>query len=265
MQFVKELVRNTLAQVPGIRFWIAKWIFYRSPKNTHRFLGVFESYEEAKAHIPERFNCGFKEVNLWENLNAVRDRDVEVVRILSGLISEIKTLFDLGGNIGVCYYQYKSQISYPKDFRWVICDVPPVNQAGEKIARERGETQLSFTDDRQAAEGVDVYLTSGVLQCLEVPFADILAKIKRKPEHLLINRLPLTDKPSFYTLQHMDYSVVPYYIANFDTFVSSIEALGYKLVERWKNDRFCDIILRPDYFVPNYHGFHFHRITGEEA
>jgi putative methyltransferase (TIGR04325 family) len=134
-----------------------------------------------------------------------------------------------------------------------------VNELGRKIALKRGETQLFFTDDQQDANNADVYLTNGALQFFEAPFVDILGKLKDKPRHVLINRIPLTDGDTFFTLQNTDYFILPYRIANIDGFVSEIEALGYKLVERWKVDRFCDILLRPDKFVRNYYGFYFVR------
>lgn len=257
---MKNLVRNIIARVPGLRFWVAKKIFFGPGHNTHRFWGVFHSFAEARAAIPPGENRGFDAPNLTQGFDEnPPERDLEVVRILSGLMPEVKTIFDLGGNIGICFYQYRSQISYPPDLRWTVCDVPFVNQTGAKMAHDRGETQLFFTDDRQEGANADVYLTCGALQYFECTFADLLAELKRKPKHVLVNRVPLTEKSDFVTLQHMGYSVVPYHIGNLDEFVSSIEALGYRLVEKWKNDRFCDIILRPDRYVSNYHGFYFQR------
>src|SRR5258708_25357583 len=81
----------------------------------HRFWGVFPSLAAAKAHVPDRFNRGFDAPNLSENFDeTIPERDLYVVRILSGLMPEVKTLFDLGGNIGLCFYRYRSRIPYPK-------------------------------------------------------------------------------------------------------------------------------------------------------
>src|ERR1700677_2854127 len=177
-------------------------------------------------------------------------------------MAETRALFDLGGNMGVSFYQFRTALTYPSALRWTVCDVPFVNEQGRKIAAERGETQLFFTDDRAEANGVDVYMTCGALQYLEEPFAEILAALPKKPQRVLINRVPLTDGETFYTLQHMGNSIVPYKLANRAGLVSSVEALGYRLVEDWKNNRFCDIILRPDKRIPHYYGFCFEKIAG---
>lgn len=258
---MKTLVRGIVARIPGVRFWIAKWIFFKPPINMQRFWGVFSSQAEAKSYIPSGVVQGFDNPTLSENFDEnVRDEDKRLVQILSGLMPEVKTLFDLGGSIGFSFYQYRSRAPYPPALRWTICEVPFVNELGRRIALKRGETQLFFTDNQQDGENTDVYLTCGALQYFEGSFADILGKLKEKPRHVLINRIPLTERGTFFTLQHSVYSVIPYRVDNMNDFVSGIEALGYKLVEQWKVDRFCDIILRPDHFVRHYYGFHFVRI-----
>jgi len=73
---------------------------------------------------------------------------------------EIRTIFDLGGNNGICFYQYRAQIKYPAALRWIVCDVPGVNAAGRQLAKKRGETQLHFADDRKDGSGADLYLTT---------------------------------------------------------------------------------------------------------
>ena len=258
---IKAFVRDLIALVPGVRFWIARWVFLGPNHNTHRFWGVFPTMAAARAYIPSRLNIGFEDPAFPENFDeTIPERDAPVVRILSRLMPEVKTVFDLGGNIGFCFYRYRSQITYPQALRWTVCDLPFVNERGKRMAAKRGESQIAFTDTQQEGDGADVYLTCGALQFFEDRFADILRRLKKKPRHVLINRVPLTEGSSFFTLQHSGYSVVPYHIANLDSFVAGIEALGYKLVEQWENDRFCDILLRPDRYVRHYYGFYFMRI-----
>jgi putative methyltransferase (TIGR04325 family) len=255
---MKTLIRDVIARIPGVRFWIARWIFLGPNHNRYRFLGVFSTQAEATAHIPRHVAKGFEDPTLSDTFDeTMRPEDEPVIRILAGLLPETKTLFDLGGSIGFTFYRYRPKLTYPPALCWTVCDVPYVNNLGRDIAAKRGETQLFFTDHQLDANDSD--LTTGALQFFEGPFSDILGKLKDKPRHVLINRIPMTEDETFFTLQHTDYSVVPYRIANIKGFVSEMEGLGYKLVEQWKLDRFCDIILRPDKYVRNYYGFYFVR------
>jgi putative methyltransferase (TIGR04325 family) len=259
---MKALVRDIIAQIPGVREWVAKKIFLGANHNHYRFLGVYSSQAEAKAHIPREVAHGFDDPSLSETFDeSVPPQDEPVVKILSRLMPEIKTIFDLGGCIGFCFYRYRSRMTYPSDLRWIISDVPFVNKLGRQIAEKRGETQLFFTENPAVASGSDVYLTTGALQFFDESLADILAKLEEKPKHVLINRVPMIpDKSTFFTLQHTDYSVVPYRIANIPQFVSEMAEIGYELVEQWEVDRFCEIILHPERYVRNYYGFYFVRI-----
>jgi putative methyltransferase (TIGR04325 family) len=257
---MKTIIRETIARIPGLRYWVARWIFFR-PENRHnvfRFLGVFKTRAEALAHIPAAWNAGADDP-VPENYDpAIPERDAPVVRILGGLILEVRSIFDLGGSVGMGFYRYRAKMTYRPDLRWTVCDFPRVIEVGQRMARERGETQLFFTDKREEGSGTDVYLTCGALQFFEEPFADLLAKLNERPRHILVNRIPLTEQEAFYSLQHTTGdSVLPYNIRNVKEFTDGVEALGYKLVELWKVDRACDIILRPDKFVPNYYGAYF--------
>jgi putative methyltransferase (TIGR04325 family) len=168
---MKTLVRYVISCIPGLRFWVARAIFLGPHHNTHRFWGVFPTYAAAKSHVPRRFNQGFDAPNLEDFPSAIPERDQNVVRILSGILPTTKSLFDLGGNVGICFYQYRNKIAYPSDFRWTVCDVPRVNEKGRALAAKRHETQLVFTEDRAAAEGADIYLTNGALQYFEESLA----------------------------------------------------------------------------------------------
>jgi putative methyltransferase (TIGR04325 family) len=257
---MRKLVLNLVARIPVVREQVAKKIFLGPNHNTHRLMGIFSSYAEAMAHIPNEFEEGPEESKAFLNFCPdIQESDLPVVRILSGLMPGIKTVFDLGGNVGLCFYQFRSRIPYPPALRWTIHDLPLVNEAGRKVALERGETQLAFTDNRKDANGTDVYLTTGTLQYLDKPLAYLLGELKKKPRHLLVNRVPMTEHQSFYTLQHSGHRILPYYYANHAGFISSIEALGYKLVETWKLGRGSEIILHPEQDVKNYYGLYFVR------
>ena len=257
---MKTILRNVISRIPGVRYWVARWLFFR-PENHHnvyRFLGVFKTRAEAKSKIPPDWNEGLDDP-VPEGFDPnIPTRDANVVRILSEIMPEVKTIFDLGGRVGECFYRYRTKIPYPPDLRWTICDLPEVTEAGRRIAQRMGETQIFFTEDQLEGTGADVYLTCGTLQFFEEPFGVMLKRLKELPQRLLINRVPLTEGEDFFTLQHTTgHSIVPYHIRNIDEFIADVEAVGYKLVEKWTVNRSCDILLRPDHFVKNYHGAYF--------
>src|ERR1700677_1764255 len=131
---MKALIRDTVAKIPGLRFWVARYIFLGPGQNTHRFWGVFKTEAEAKAHIPKSYNRGFDAPNLSAFDETVHERDMPLIKILADVMPEIKTIFDLGGNIGLSFYQFRNRLAYPPGLRWTICDVPFVNEAGKRIA-----------------------------------------------------------------------------------------------------------------------------------
>ncbi|HEX4140165.1 MAG TPA: methyltransferase, TIGR04325 family [Candidatus Methylacidiphilales bacterium] len=256
---MKTLIRAAVSRIPGLRFWVARAQFLGPRRHTHRFWGVFPTYAAARRHVPVKYNHGFAAPNLDDFEEVIPERDQEAIRILAGLVPEAKHLFDLGGNVGTCFYAYRKDMAYPHDFRWTVCDLPPVNAKGRALAQKRNETQLAFTEDRSAAEGAGIYLANGSLQYLEEPLGDILAKLKTKPPHVIVNRVTLTEDRSFFTLQNLGYAVMPYHIENLKAFADGVTTLGYRLADHWGYEQACEVLLRPDLRPPQVHGFYFVR------
>ena len=114
---------------------------------------------------------------------------------------------------------------------------PRPSWPARELAREKDERQLTFTDQRDEANGADLYFTCGALQYIEEPFAEILKALRARPRHLLINRVPLSGDPTFITLQNNGKWIVPYKVANETEFIEGITSLGYELVDHWKTPR----------------------------
>jgi putative methyltransferase (TIGR04325 family) len=256
---MKTLFRQAVARIPGLRFWIARTHFLGPHRHTHHFWGVFSTYAAAKRYVPLKSNQGFAAPNLDDFEEVIPERDREAIQILAGLVPQGKHLFDLGGNVGTCFYAYRTKMPYPYDFRWTVCDLPLVNAKGRALALKRIETQLDFTDNRAAAEGADIYLANGSLTYLEETLGDVLAALRTKPPHVIANRVTLTEDRSFFTLQNLGYAVMPYHIVNLKVFVDGVTALGYRLAEHWGHDQPCQVLLRPDLKQPQVHGFYFVR------
>jgi putative methyltransferase (TIGR04325 family) len=256
---MKTFFREAISYIPGLRFWVARARFLGPSRHTHRFFGVFPTCAAAKRHVPAKYNQGFAAPYLDDFEEVIPERDQEAIQILAGLVPNAKYLFDLGGNVGTCFYAYRKKMAYSHDFRWTVCDLPLVNAKGRALALKRMEMQLAFTEDRAAAESADIYLANGSLPYLEETLGDVLAQLKTKPPHVIANRVTLTEDRSFFTLQNLGSAVMPYHIVNLKAFVDGVTALGYRLAEHWGHEQTCQILLRPDLRPPQVHGFYFVR------
>jgi len=89
-------------------------------------------------------------------------------------------------------------------------------------------------------------------------FAAIIAKLRARPPHILVNRVPMTEGPAFITLQNNSSWFSPYKVDNRPAFIASIVELGYDLVDEWKMDS-PNIFLteKPDEPKPRYCGMYF--------
>lgn len=112
------------------------------------------------------------------------------------------SLVDIGGSLGVTYFQTRRFLAPFATRRWAIVDLPEVVACGRASF---ASDELSFHDsiaEARAASGARVALLSGVLQY--VPEVDaLLAEVARqKFDWILVDRTPLLDAPrSRITLQ----------------------------------------------------------------
>ena len=167
-------------------------------------------------------------------------------------------LFDYGGNLGVLYYAYSRLMPMPPKLTWTVCDIDPFIPEGRKMAAERGVDQLQFTYDFEDGDGAEIFLVSGSLHFIETPISTQLARLKRPPQHLFINRIPLTDGPETVTLQDIVEGFLPCVIRNRDEFVQSVEQAGYRLHDSWNIlEKQCALPLYPDRSAYWYSGFYF--------
>ena len=68
----------------------------------------------------------------------------------------------------------------------------------------------------------------------------------------------MTDRPTFYTTQDIGPSACAYRIGNRGELMSSLEGLGYTLVDSWAcPESRCSVLFRPSLKVRNYAGMYF--------
>ena len=232
--------QTRLETMPGLRAVLKRWHARRFPSDSYygQYRGVFRTFDEAARSAPQTKPVGFSNEAYTQEFANRRDQvysfDYPILFWLAPLLRQPIRLFDYGGHCGTHFYAYSHYTEYSPGLRWEVCDLPEIIQMGEKIAREQGKAQLTFTDSFERAERADVLLAAGSLQYIESPrFPERLAALKELPARILINKLPLHDGPTYVTLQHGSVAFHPMYVFNAEQFIRSICALGYELADRW--------------------------------
>jgi putative methyltransferase (TIGR04325 family) len=204
-----------------------------------RFWGVFASREEAAARAKA---FGTRPTGYDTSGMADRGRELyermhsfdypALLWLLRGLEDGCRTVVDLGGHLGVKYRAYRRLWDLPSDLRWIVCETPDVVEASRKLAPEDVPPGLSFTVDRSCLADADVLFASGVLQYLDDSLPAILGALPRKPRHLVLNKVPLSDGPEIWTIQNAE-ALVTYHIMNRERFLEAMAGLGYRLLDSW--------------------------------
>jgi putative methyltransferase (TIGR04325 family) len=202
------------------------------------FRGVYSSFKEARESAPRNKPLGFATQDYAQEFADRRSKifsfDYPVLFWLAPLLRSPIRLFDYGGHCGTHFYAYQQYVDYSEGLRWVVCDLPEITRCGLQIAAEQQENQISFTSKFDEADGADVLLAAGSVQYIEVPTLSVrLSGLKSRPKHILLNKLPLSDGPTFVTMQNGGVAFHPMYVFNRKEFIGSICWLGYKLVDQW--------------------------------
>ena len=264
---LKQIPTRIVKKIPIVSdYYRYYWCF---PRQISACRGVFNTFSEALQALPSGSLFGYSQPEIdrhssvavaqltaRRNLGELGPTDYPVLQRLASAFKDSSTVFDLGGNVGVAYYGYQKHIQYPDNLRWLVCELPEIVKAGEDLARETDSPGLSFTVEFSDAEGSDILLTCGALQYIEPTLAELLAQLKAKPRHILINHVPFYNGTSFITLQNIGYACTPYKIQNRDEFLAALYSLGYELIDSWEDNRNCYIPFHPERFVDAYHSFY---------
>ncbi len=234
------------------------------------FWGIFDTFEQAKVASPQTKKIGYNDPNLarkyqqmlerndWENSGRIiKSCDYPVMFWLKDLFDDgCSKIVDFGGNIGIHYYAYARYLEYPSNLEWTVCDVPEISKVGEELCHRNGATGLFFTTDIASFDAKDILIASGSIQYVE-DIAHTIDRAKHKPKHLLINRLPLYDGKRFVTLQNGGEVFYPQFVFNKAEFLTSIERIGYELVDVWQyKDDTCYIPFDREHSVDFYSGLY---------
>jgi putative methyltransferase (TIGR04325 family) len=255
---IKSITKSLVLSIPYAR---EKYFQKQFAKSSPSCRGIYKSFAQAALDAPSDKLSGYDHRVISEfykgRIDDLNPGDYPVLFWLSRLLPDAQLVFELGGSVGVGYYAYRRFLPFPPKLRWVICELPQAVRVGAEIARDRNESQLIFTEERQFFEEPDIYATFGALQYIEEPFAEIIQNLRTRPPHLLINRVPLSSGEAFITLQNNGCWFSPYKVENKSHFVESIESLDYELVDKWEMNRPNIFLLHRGDALPTYHGMYF--------
>ena len=225
--------------------------------------GVYSNFSEAMGAAPRGKPRGYNhaESSDWykEKLNSVTLEDYPALFWLRDAFEAGgRSVFEVGGHVGVAYYGYASVLRYPPGLMWTILDVPSVVSAGEMLARERGSSDIRFVSNLERSYGADVVLACGSLQYVDKPsLAEMIAGFSVRPTHVIVNSMPVYDGAGFVTVQNIGTAYCAYRIFNRAEFVGSMEAAGYRLIHAWSKPRSVFIPGHPEKSFDTYSGFCF--------
>jgi putative methyltransferase (TIGR04325 family) len=190
-------------------------------------------------------------------LESVSAEDYPVLFWLRSAFEDSRSIFEIGGHVGVAYYGFARVLQYPSGLTWTICDVPSVVASGQVLARRRGRTDLSFVTSPALVEGADIVLACGALQYVDSPsLAETIAGFRFRPKHVLINITPVYDGPAFVTVQNIGSAYCAYRVFNRQELLQSLQQLGYRVVDSWQKERSFRLPGYPERWFDHYSGFY---------
>ena len=227
------------------------------------YRGIYTDFAAARAAAPRGSLLGHDHPDYARGVVHSPGRplpsDYPILFWLSKILHPRARIFDWGGNIGVSYYAYRPYLDSLDLVEWIVNDVPSVVALGEELKVTRGASSLSFTTSLATLESCDIMLAAGSLQVIEDPFA-LLHALARLPAHILINKVPVYDRPSAVTLVNNGASFCAYRLFERAGLVRSLVEMGYSLKDGWGVPELsCHIPLYPEFAVPYYSGYYFVR------
>jgi len=256
------------SRIPWVRRWQesryeSRFLAHTVPTH-HIYRGVYESFAEAQASIPAGRTAGYDNTGAAD---LYRDRtrrvflnDYPMIYWLGRFFGQGgRTVFDIGGHIGIAYYAYQRYGEYPEGLRWTVLDVPAVNAAGEAWADAHDPARrLGFASTLAAASGSHILFAAGSLQYLEYTLSEAISAMPVRPRFLLLNSVPIHTRQSYFTVQNLGVTCCPYRVMAERKFMDELASLGYKLRDRWENtQRHCTVPFYPDLSLDRYFGFAF--------
>jgi putative methyltransferase (TIGR04325 family) len=251
---------------PPMRAWRERRMkaYFLSEAGFGQSYGLYPDFAAARAAVPP--STGYDNEHLAEEFIPRLDKtfgyDYPVMFWLSRAFAQgARSVFDIGGAVGVHFFAYQKFLPYPAGLTWRVCETPGMAHAGRKVAEGRPSSGLTFVESVDAPEGdADVWLSAGTFQYIENGRpGQLLARRTKRPAHLIFTKLPVSDGEGLITCQNIGKDAYsPFQVFARAQFVAEVEALGYRLVDAWSvPERGFFLLGHPEATVGKFSGFYF--------
>jgi putative methyltransferase (TIGR04325 family) len=207
MSMSNYLVSFTKAIVPPVFQEL-----YHLINTKYGFYGNYRSWEEA-SKASTGYDASIILDRVKESLLKVKEGKVAYARdsvtfdkifysypLLAGLLKiavnsngELN-LLDFGGSLGTSYYQCKDFLSDIKVIRWSIVEQKQFVECGKEFFEDDSLAFFYTIEDCILSRNPNVILLSGVIQCLEAPYAFLESLLAYNFDYILFDRTAFIEK-----------------------------------------------------------------------
>ncbi len=262
-------LRERIKALPLVRDWRRRRAVahFLSKEGFASCYGVFADFGEARRFLPpnkEFDDEALARMYVDQRLDRIFGYDYPVIHWMGEAFRNGSTrVFDIGGSVGVHFYAYRRYLGYPSSLAWEVYETPAVVRMGREMAARERAVALTFTQELEPASvHADIWISAGAIHYLEHWRPNLLLGACRdKPEHVILNKLPLYEGDDFVTSQNLiEGAFAPHHVYNRGRFIADIEGAGYALMDSWEvPERALRIPDHPERSIPHFTGLCFRR------
>jgi putative methyltransferase (TIGR04325 family) len=266
--------------------WLGKLPFTKNlylryvwPGRMNVLFGIFDSFSHAERFAGSISNVGWEDEKLAKMVvpdagsaapQMFQTSQFAVMLWLSKLMRRGDTILDFGGGGGGFYEICNRYGLLEAPLRWHIVDMPDIVERGRERHEALQSRMITFGSVLADAPHANTMLMLGVMQYLPDPLGEeglgLLETLPTLPEHILINKIPLTDTPDAWTVQNLVSSVSAYRFFNRKRFMEYFESHGYSLKDRWSVPEVeLEIPFHPERTMSGLEGLYFKRGITEKT
>lgn len=202
-----------------------------------RFAGAFRDRASALASLPKERRRGYDTDGIaevsFDAMCRLAPWDYPVLFWLQKIGLEGRTLLDAGGHMGTNHIAFAPYLPLA-GVNWNVLDTSAViAEAKRRQISGALSAAIGFYDHAKDAPAADILLASGLLQYLDLTFADFLDGLASRPAAILLNKVATRDGGDLVTLERIGPARVPYRIRDRATFEAEIAATGYAIGDTW--------------------------------